>query len=46
LADSTSSGGSGRFLHGSRTLAATTLWDSNTANASKRLLVLVLRESG
>ena len=46
LADSTSSCGSGRFLHGSPTLAATTLWDSNTAYASKLLLVLVLRESG
>jgi hypothetical protein len=36
----------GRVLHGSRTPAATTLWDSNTANTSNLLLVLVLRESG
>jgi hypothetical protein len=36
----------GRFLHGSRTPVVTTLWDSNTANASKLLLVLVFRESG
>jgi hypothetical protein len=36
----------GRFLHGSRMPAATTLWDSNTANASNLLLVLVLPESG